>query len=84
MSSCKRCGQCCRLGGPVLHRDDVSLLDLLDAPAKEGVAFGLADLVTLREGELVRDDVIGTLSPLEGECVKIAPPKAVPTGSAGS
>lgn len=73
MSSCKRCGQCCRLGGPVLHRDDVSLLDLLDAPAKEGVAFGLADLVTLREGELVRDDVIGTLSPLEGECVKIAP-----------
>ena len=56
----------------MLHRDDVTLLDLLDAPAKEGVAFGLADLVTLRE-ELVRDDVIGTLSPLDGECVKLAP-----------
>ena len=55
MSSCKRCGQCCRLGGPVLHKDDLSLLDRLDAPAKETVPFGMADLVTLRTGELVRD-----------------------------
>lgn len=74
MPSCKRCGQCCRLGGPVLHRDDAPLLDPLDSPATERTPFGLADLVTLREGELVRDDVIGTLTPLEGECVKIAPP----------
>lgn len=74
MSSCKRCGECCRLGGPVLHGSDLSLLDPFDAPAREGTAFGLADLVTLRPGELVRDDVIGTLTPLEGECVKIAPP----------
>lgn len=73
MSSCKRCGQCCRLGGPVLHRDDLGLLDSFGAPAGEGIAFGLADLVTLRQGELVRDDVIGTLTPLEAECVKIAP-----------
>ena len=73
MSSCKRCGQCCRLGGPVLHRDDLSLLDRLDAPAKGTVPFGMADLVTLRTGELVRDDVIGTLTPLESECVKLAP-----------
>ena len=73
MSSCKRCGQCCRLGGPVLHKDDLSLLDRLDAPAKETVPFGMADLVTLRTGELVRDDVLGTLTPLEGECVKLAP-----------
>ena len=65
MSSCKRCGQCCRLGGPVLHRDDLSLLDRFDAPAKGTVPFGMADLVTLRTGELVRDDVIGTLTPLE-------------------
>ena len=35
----------------------------------------MADLVTLRTGELVRDDVIGTLTPLEGECVKLAPGK---------
>ena len=41
MSSCKRCGQCCRLGGPVLHKDDLSLLDRLDAPAKETVPFGM-------------------------------------------
>ena len=73
MSSCKRCGQCCPLGGPVLHRDDLSLLDRLDAPAKGTVPFGMADLVTLRTGELVRDDVIGTLTPLESECVKLAP-----------
>lgn len=31
----------------------------------------MADLVTLRTGELVRDDVIGTLTPLESECVKL-------------
>ncbi len=74
MSSCKRCGQCCRLGGPVLHRDDLPLLDSLDSPATERTPFGLADLVTLRVGELVRDDVLGTLTPLEAECVKMAPP----------
>lgn len=72
MSSCKRCGQCCRLGGPVLHRADISLLDSFDVP-REKALFGIADLVTLREGELVRDDVVGTLAPLENECVKIAP-----------
>ena len=43
----------------MLHRDDLSLLDRLDAPAKGTVPFGMADLVTLRTGELVRDDVIG-------------------------
>ena len=57
----------------MLHKDDLSLLDRLDAPAKETVPFGMADLVTLRTGELVRDDVLGTLTPLEGECVKLAP-----------
>ena len=72
MSSCKRCGECCRLGGPVLHGEDRSLLDRFEAPSKER-PFGIADLVTLRKGELVRDDVLGTLLPLEEECVKIAP-----------
>ena len=58
----------------MLHRDDLSLLDRFDAPAKGTVPFGMADLVTLRTGELVRDDVIGTLTPLECEaCARQRP-----------
>ncbi|MEI3479160.1 MAG: hypothetical protein V8Q84_08775 [Bilophila sp.] len=60
----------------------MGLLDSFEAPAGEGTAFGLADLVTLRQGELVRDDVIGTLTPLEAECVKIAPAPGRATGNA--
>ncbi len=68
---CRRCGTCCRLGGPVLHREDLSLVSPLGHDRKNG--FGLSDLMTLRAGELVRDDVAGTLAPLGEECVKLAP-----------
>ncbi len=69
---CRRCGTCCRLGGPVLHGEDLARVLPLGEKGVEG--FGLADLLTLRKGELARDDVAGTLTPLEVECVKIAPP----------
>lgn len=72
MSNCKRCGQCCRLGGAVLHLEDLGLLALRGANDGEHKAT-LADLITLRKGELARDDVLGTLLPLDEECVKIAP-----------
>lgn len=73
ISSCKRCGQCCRPGGPVLYRDGLSLLNRLDTPAKGTVPFGVADLVILRTGELACDDVIDTLTPLENECMRLTP-----------
>jgi Fe-S-cluster containining protein len=66
---CKACGECCRKGGPVLHREDRILLG-------EGV-LPPAALVTLRAGELARDDVRGELAPLPQEAIKLA-------GSGGS
>ena len=70
-SSCRRCGTCCRLGGPVLHGEDLSLVSPWGKSQER--SFGLADLMTLRKGELARDDVAGTLAPLDAECVKLAP-----------
>ena len=97
---CRRCGTCCRLGGPVLHTEDLQLAARFDVGIREfaqgpaqtvtaaaiaelnrnGKGFGLADLLTLRRGELARDDVAGTLLPLDAECVKIAPSLLPATG----
>lgn len=60
---CRRCGTCCKNGGPALHREDRTL-----------VAEGLipaCHLFTIRKGEPVRDNVRGTVSPLVHEIVKI-------------
>lgn len=74
MAVCRRCGKCCRLGGPVLHLEDCALLQSFsEDEGLERSGLWLSDLVTLRKGELVRDDVVGTLLPLPEECVKIAP-----------
>lgn len=67
--ACRACGACCRKGGPVLHREDLVLLE-------QGV-LPPAALVTLRAGELARDDVRGTLAPLPEEAIKLV-------GSGGS
>ena len=61
---CRRCGQCCLRGGPVLMQQDASLLE-----------NGLLDprwLVSLRKGEWVRDDVRGVLCQQEQERIKLA------------
>ncbi len=63
-NGCKGCGTCCRKGGPTLHLEDMPLI-------RRGV-LPLEALVTLRAGELARDDVAGTLLPLEEETVKVA------------
>jgi hypothetical protein len=63
--ACRRCGDCCRLGGPALHRDDLPLWTRgLLAPR---------DLLTLRRGEWVTDNVAGGVGPSPGELVKLAP-----------
>jgi Fe-S-cluster containining protein len=62
-NSCRRCGVCCEKGGPGLHREDRPLVDSGRIPAR--------CLFTIRRGELVRDNVKGTLTPLDQEIVKI-------------
>jgi Fe-S-cluster containining protein len=61
--SCQRCGVCCEKGGPSLHREDRRLVDDGQIPARF--------LLTLRKGELARDDIRGTLAPLSAEIIKI-------------
>lgn len=64
-ASCIQCGQCCRNGGPALHRQDQDVL-------QSGLILA-RDLYTLRTGELAHVQAEGKLTPLKGEIVKIAP-----------
>lgn len=61
-TACRGCGTCCRKSGPALHGEDVALF--------ASHAFGLADLVTVRAGELAFDQISGALQALETEIVK--------------
>ncbi|WP_242012320.1 YkgJ family cysteine cluster protein [Pseudodesulfovibrio cashew] len=60
---CKRCGACCRNGGPALHEEDLPIL--------EDGTIQLADIVTLRPGERAYDQVAESIVPLEAEILKI-------------
>ncbi len=62
-SECKRCGTCCKAGGPALHLEDRALVQSGKIPLK--------DLYTIRTGELARDNVKGTLQPVASELIKI-------------
>jgi Fe-S-cluster containining protein len=62
-TECKRCGTCCRAGGPALHHEDIELVQSGKIPLK--------DLYTIRAGELARDNVKGTLQPVTSELIKI-------------
>ena len=61
--SCRRCGTCCRKGGPGLYREDTGLI-------REGVLF-CEDIICFREGEFAYDQARGCLAPLKGELLKI-------------
>lgn len=63
--SCVNCGACCKKGGPALHTKDAYLFE-------ENI-LQVQDVVTIRAGELVRDDMKNLLVPLPSELVKIAP-----------
>lgn len=60
---CRRCGTCCRKGGPGLHHADLDLVAEKRIPAK--------DLYTIRMGELVRDNINGGLIYTDTEIIKI-------------
>lgn len=66
-TSCINCGACCKKGGPALHTKDAYLFE-------ENI-LQVQDVVTIRAGELVRDDMKNRLVPLPAELVKIAPAK---------
>lgn len=61
---CRRCGSCCRQGGPALHREDLPLL-------REG-HIRRQHLVTIRSGEPAYDPVTGKIKPVEQELLKIS------------
>lgn len=60
---CRRCGTCCRKGGPALHRQDRDLVECGAIPA--------AGLYTLRKGELAWDPIRTRLLPLQDEIIKV-------------
>ncbi len=65
MNKCKRCGTCCKKGGPCLHLADADLIT-------QGI-IGPQDLVSYREGEPVFDPVKAVVFPLSNEMIKIKP-----------
>ncbi len=62
-NQCKRCGSCCKKGGPALHKTDLPLLE------KGYIAPN--HLVTLRKGELAYHPVEHSLIELPAEMIKI-------------
>jgi len=63
-TDCRRCGTCCRNGGPVLHRDDIALL--------QHGSITHADLVTIRIGEPAYSPLVDRVEPSAFELIKVA------------
>jgi Fe-S-cluster containining protein len=61
---CKRCGACCKDGGPALHIDDLPLL--ANGHIKRH------NLITVREGEPVFSPISGKVEPAAKEFIKIS------------
>lgn len=60
---CRRCGTCCRKGGPAFH--------LADRPLIEKGTIPLRHLFTIRKGERVKDPMRGLVRPVKTELIKI-------------
>ncbi len=61
--ACRRCGACCRKGGPALHEEDRALV--------EQGEIALRDLFTVRRGEWVREPERPVLVQLASEIIKV-------------
>jgi len=61
--TCRKCGTCCRKGGPALHREDRRLVMEGRIPAEA--------LYTIRAGEPVQDNVAGQRAYAQGDIIKI-------------
>lgn len=62
-AQCRRCGNCCRNGGPALHSEDLPLI-------QDGT-ISLSEIVTLRPGERAYDQLSEKVDPLCSEILKI-------------
>ena len=62
-STCRRCGTCCRKGGPALHIEDKTLIESGKIPAKY--------LFTIRKHEPSFDNIRDTVIPAESDIIKI-------------
>jgi Fe-S-cluster containining protein len=63
ISECRRCGTCCRKGGPSFHHADKVLI-------KDGVIHSKY-LYTIRKGEWAYDNVRQCLEPVSSDIIKI-------------
>jgi Fe-S-cluster containining protein len=63
ITECQRCGTCCRKGGPTLHIED--------KPLVERGAIPLRDLLTIRRGEWVHENVQGDLRTTDAELIRL-------------
>lgn len=61
--TCRRCGTCCRKGGPAFHAEDRRLIDTGTIEARF--------LFTIRRGEPSFDNVRGRLTAAESDIIKI-------------
>ncbi len=62
-TECKRCGMCCKKGGPALHSQDLKLV--------HGGQLPIDKLITIRKGELAHNPLTGAVQPVKSELVKI-------------
>jgi len=62
-NECIRCGTCCQKGGPAFHLEDRHLID-------DGLIH-TRHLYTIRQGEMVHDNVRNVVMPSPGEMIKI-------------
>jgi Fe-S-cluster containining protein len=63
LPACVQCGECCRMGSPTLHREDMPLLQSSRIPWDQ--------LVTLRKGEPARSPFDGSHFVLPEERIKV-------------
>jgi Fe-S-cluster containining protein len=61
--SCARCGNCCKKGGPAIHREDKPLIERGDLLLK--------NLFTIRQGEQAYDNIKGIVEPQQADIIKI-------------
>ncbi len=60
---CKKCGNCCKQGGPALHIQDLELVKTGKIP--------VSSLITIRKGELAENPLARKVQPVTVELVKI-------------
>ncbi len=63
ITECRRCGNCCKKGGPSLHKEDLGLVN--------GGVLPLSSLITIRKGEIVHNPQSNRAQAASVELVKI-------------